>query len=166
MKLRLALCCVLVAVAACLCWILFAFEQKEDRQELPTPPTVAYASEVETPMREVSSFAVRPPFPFAQVERVDEYRHAETLESWRLISELSCSDYALAVLEYLHSQGLELLEAGYMDLSGQSWGCVFKGANNESFSVILMPERPLSPRSDTNRLVVNILHYLQPEDFS
>jgi len=104
------------------------------------------------------------PFELAEAGWVHEYQRGETLESWKFISELPCADYAINVIESIQSEGLELIEAGYMDLSGECWGCVFIGANNESLMVILLPERPFSPRSDTNKLAVNIIHYLQPEE--
>ncbi len=112
----------------------------------------------------VSEGVTLPPLPLAAFEQVSEYQRSATVESWRLVTSESCADYALRVLESLQAQDVELLEAGFMDLSGENWGCVFKGANDESFSIVLMPERPFSPRSETNLLVVNVLHYLVPED--
>jgi len=116
-----------------------------------------------------SSLSSAVPVPFSGLEgfgRVNEYQQTQTLESWRIVSEQSCSTYASEALAAIQSQNLELVEAGYMDLSGESWGCVLRGADNESFLITLIPEHPFSPRSDTNRLVVNILYYLQPKDIS
>lgn len=95
-----------------------------------------------------------------------EYHQAESLESWKIIREESCADYALKVLEGIHSQGLELVQAGFMDLQGECWGCVFIGSNGESMQITLMPERPFSPRSEANLLVVNVLHYFEQEGFA
>ncbi|MDR1358652.1 MAG: hypothetical protein LBJ48_04795 [Coriobacteriales bacterium] len=103
------------------------------------------------------------PLGLESLRQSGEYRRAETLESWRLLSDASCADYALAVLEDVHRQGYELVQAGFMDLKGESWGCVLTGSNGESLSVMLMPQHPFSPRSDANLLAVNILHYLEPE---
>ena len=159
-------CCVLVAGAAILCEKLLFSTEAGMHPETSADSGMVLPALVETQQGEASSVVIAAlPIVFADSGRIDEYRRAETLESWKLISELPCSDYALSVLESISSQGFELVEAGFMDLSGECWGCVFSGANGESLSVILMPERPFSPRSDTNRLVVNILHYLQPEEF-
>ena len=106
------------------------------------------------------------PLRLSDSDHAVEYRRAETLESWRLLSDESCADYALTILEDIHAQGFELVEAGFMDVSGESWGCVFMGSNGESLSIMLVPERPFSSRSEANLLVVNILHYLEQESFA
>lgn len=95
-----------------------------------------------------------------------EYHHAESLESWKIIREESCADYALKVLESIQSQGLGLVQAGFMDLHGECWGCVFIGSSGESMQITLMPKRPFSPRSEANPLVVNVLHYFEQEKFA
>jgi hypothetical protein len=105
-----------------------------------------------------------PPLPLEPFERVEKSWHAETLESWKLLSDLSCADYARKVLASIQEQNFELVEAGFMDLSGECWGCVFKGAQGEALSVLLMPLHLFSPRSESNVLTVTVLHYLAYEE--
>ncbi len=104
------------------------------------------------------------PLQLSVSSQVNRYHRADTLESWKILSEKSCADFALIVLEAIHAQKGELLQAGFMDLSGECWGCVFT-ENGNSISVMLMPEHPFSPRSEDNLLVVSILHYLEQEGF-
>ena len=103
------------------------------------------------------------PLRLSDFESGGEYQCSETLESWRFLSSASCTDVAIGILEEIHEQQFELLEAGYMDLSGECWGCVFIGSEGESLSVMLIPERPFSSRSDANLLVVNVLHFKEVE---
>lgn len=133
-------------------------------QKLPCalPPNTPAVSE-----EDVDADAPALPLQVPGIEQaVSGYQRVETLESWKLLSDSSCADYALAVLETLHAQDLELEQAGFMDVSGECWGCVFTGSDGEALSITLIPERPFSPRSDSNLLVVNVLHYLEPEDFA
>lgn len=92
-----------------------------------------------------------------------EYQAAQTLESWQLTTTEECASYALSVLESIKVQNLELVEAGFLDVSGQSWGCVVVGPEGESLQVTLIPERPFSSRSDENPLVVRVLRYGEVE---
>jgi len=157
-------CCVLIVAAVIGLRMLLLSAEQEPDPEATTVLQRDFAASEEEQQGSMSAIATAElPFKLTESGRVEEYRRYKTLESWKLTSELSCSEYAQGVLRSLQSQNLELIEAGYMDLSGECWGCVFIGANNESLSVMLLPERPFSPRSDNNRLVVNILHYLQPE---
>lgn len=94
------------------------------------------------------------------------YYRAETLESWRFISEESCEEYALTVLEHVQAAHYEFVQAGFLDLSGQSWGCVFVGEDGASVSVTLLPEQPFSTRSSSNKLTVTIIRYLTVEGLS
>jgi len=133
-------------------------------EEAPALSGSASTAFGETQREGTNGIAIAPlPFAFADSGQVSSYRRGETLESWSLVSERSCLSYAQSVLESIQLQELKLHEAGFMDLSGECWGCVFSGANDESLMVVLMPERPFSPRSESNRLVVNIIHYLQPD---
>ena len=131
-----------------------------------TEPLLTEPQQTEPQAAQLEGFEERTnvlPFELAEFEYIEEYRHFPTLDSWKLSSDLACAEYAMALLESLQSQGFELIEAGYMDLSGECWGCVLRSADGESLSVMLIPERPFSPRSSANRLVVTILRYLQPQ---
>ncbi len=91
------------------------------------------------------------------------YQRQQTLESWHFTSEAACVDIATRVLETLRAGQFKLVQAGFMDVSGESWGCVFTGAQGESCAITLVPEHPFSPRSSDNGLVVSFIHYLPGE---
>ncbi|MDR1089082.1 MAG: hypothetical protein LBL23_07420 [Coriobacteriales bacterium] len=154
------------------CWPLFSPVGEEQVGDAPqlfsTAESAAEAvlsaeEDTGTPGMDGSAMLPVAPLQLDGFRQSGEYERAQTLESWRLVSDASCADYALGVLEDIHRQGFELVHAGFMDLSGESWGCVFTGSSGEAVSVMLLPERPFSPRSDANPLVVNILHYFARE---
>jgi len=157
-------CCVLLAGIVFLVQMILSLAGVETSEEAPAFSGSSPTALDETQRDGANGIAIATlPFDFADSGQISAYRCGETLESWSLMSEQSCTSYAQSVLESIQLQELELVEAGFMDLSGECWGCVFKGANDESLMVVLMPERPFSPRSDNNQLVVNVIHYLQPD---
>jgi hypothetical protein len=56
-------------------------------------------------------------------------------ELWRGASEAACADYARQLLLLLKDAGLELVQAGYLDLFGRSWGCVVKAADGTAYTL-------------------------------
>jgi hypothetical protein len=91
------------------------------------------------------------------------YNRGEATESWQFTSSLDCADYARASLLSLQASGARLEHAGYLDLSGEAWGCVVQDAQDRSLSVILLPEQAFAPRSAQNLLKVTVMRYLEPK---
>jgi hypothetical protein len=92
-----------------------------------------------------------------------EYSRGTATESWQFISSSSCADYARVTLLSLRDSGARLVEAGYLDLLGASWGCVAQDDQDRSLSVILLPEDAFAAYGEQNRLKVTVLHYLEPK---
>lgn len=144
---------------------LLAPSQNESEQGPAIEPSLATTTATDDSAESNTSELSAPELPLELtiVAEQSEYHAAETLERWRLLSDATCADYALAVLESIHAQDLELVQAGFMDVSGESWGCVFIGNTGESLAITLIPENPFSSRSESNQLVVSILRYLEVE---
>lgn len=163
--------CIAVSMAVLLvgivvCTILAAPEAQE--ADFGTQQSQDSAS---TPAQDVSAARVSTIAPAMPVELPGSKQHgtyyrAETLESWQYLREESCKAYAITVLEQVHAAQYEFIQAGFLDLSGQSWGCVFTDEGGSSISITLLPERPFSSRSNDNRLVVNVIRYLEIEGLS
>lgn len=169
-----------IAIVATFGWVMLSSHQPEapaasSASESLEPlldastPSVSFSApanptEPETiPLDSFQAATTAVPFALAGFEYNQEYHRFSTLERWKYQSDLACAEYARALLGSLRSQGLELVEAGYMDLSGECWSCILTDANNAVITVTLIPERPFSPRSSTNCLVVTVLRYLQPQ---
>lgn len=177
-----------VLCAGALCWITMHLIEQEiasvapgqmqtaapqdERVERPESTNSAESAEVmsadestanaqDRVAAELASAPARLPLQLAGCAQVNEYQRTDTLESWRLLSNETCADFALLVLNALQEQEVELVQAGFMDISGESWGCVYIDSNGESLSVTLMPQSPFSPRSNSNVLAVTVIHYLQ-----
>jgi len=71
------------------------------------------------------------------------YRRGVNIESWSTQAEVSCQEYARPLLYALSDAGTNLVEAGYLDLFGNVWGCV---AQSESgvFTITIETRRPAS----------------------
>ncbi|MDR3136871.1 MAG: hypothetical protein LBU07_05630 [Coriobacteriales bacterium] len=90
------------------------------------------------------------------------YTRGTALESWQFTSSVSCADYARMTLLSLQASGARLIEAGYLDLIGECWGCVIQDNLSRSFNITLMPQEVFKSRSDANQLLVTVIHYLEP----
>lgn len=107
--------------------------------------------------------APSPPLPSMEEGSSYHYERTETLESWQWTSDGTCAAVALEILEDIQQQTYELTQAGFMDISGECWGCVFTTTAGEVCMVTLIPLEPFSTRSSDNPLAVSILHYFEPE---
>lgn len=167
---------VLLCLLALLTWIASISSQERENENLSKGENLTNSAQKELTNKDVNgeeTTSITPvtivpslPFTLSDTTAITNYQCSQTLESWQLLSSKSCADYALSVLEDLRTQDLELVKAGFMDISGESWGCVFIGAQGQSLAVTLIPERPFSSRSDKNLLVVSMLHYFESVEFT
>jgi hypothetical protein len=58
---------------------------------------------------------------------------------------------------------MELVEAGYLDLFGEAWGCALEDNGEASFTIILIPEQPFSQRSASNLLRMTMIRTAVPQ---
>ena len=83
------------------------------------------------------------------------YRPGVNIEAWSTQAEAPLKEYARDILYVLYDAGFNLVEAGYLDLFGNNWGCV---AYNETIGVLTLtvkvarnttvgPSSPSSPSS-------------------
>lgn len=154
----------LVAVTLALCAPLLTVQEEESRESLSVLEDTRPSVQEETGGSLAPATSL--PLPLSSEWQVVSvaYTSAETLESWRVVSDESCRAAALTVLESVRAAGYELVQAGYLDVSGESWGCVFVDDTGGSVTVTLLPERPFNVRSDENGLVLTIIRYLSPEE--
>jgi hypothetical protein len=61
------------------------------------------------------------------------------------------------LLYALRDGGFELVEAGYMDLLGQAWGCTVQGGQGESLVIALRPAVAGAARCSSNPLQATII---------
>jgi hypothetical protein len=91
------------------------------------------------------------------------YSRGAAIERWQGTSDLSCPDAARDLLLTLQGEGFELVKAGYLDLSGEAWGCTVKTEDGESLVVSLVPEVLGSARDEQNRLVLTVVRIGTPD---
>jgi hypothetical protein len=104
------------------------------------------------------------PVPLPKASSSANYTRTSNIETWKLTSDLSCASYAQTVLQILQPTGTELIHAGYLDLSGQCWGCVIRTADDESIIISLLPQSIFSDRNESNPLEVTVIRMLAPEE--
>ena len=75
------------------------------------------------------------------------YQRGVTIETWTAQAQASCQEYARALLYSLYDAGVTLVEAGYLDLFGNNWGCVLQSETEGSIIVTLRAQQ--SRASDT-----------------
>jgi hypothetical protein len=79
------------------------------------------------------------------------------------LSAESCTELAREILFQLRDAGTELVKAGYLDLSGEAWGCTVACVDGSSLIVTLIPQALGQARSESNPLRVSVVHILVPE---
>ena len=87
-----------------------------------------------------------------------EYRQGKSVESWHGYSTSDCRSVAREMLMGLEEDGFELVKAGFLDLSGDAWGCTVKTPGNGSLVISLIPERLGESSGKNNRLSITIVH--------
>jgi hypothetical protein len=107
-------------------------------------------------------FSRVPPFVFPASLRPQGYEQGRYTETWRAVSNESCRDIARELLLQLRGSGMELVEAGYLDLFGEAWGCTLEDAGEASITIVLIPERPFSQRSTSNPLRMTLIRTTVP----
>jgi hypothetical protein len=90
------------------------------------------------------------------------YQKGLLTESWKAYSTKPCQEVARELLELLSAQGVNLLEAGTMDLSGEAWGCTVKSLQDEALTLTLVPEKLGQQRDADNRLCITVVRINQP----
>jgi hypothetical protein len=108
-------------------------------------------------------FTRDPPFALPASLRPQGYTQGRDIETWRAVSDASCRDVAREILVKLRSTGMELKEAGYLDLFGEAWGCTLEDHGEASVTVTLIPENPFSQRNSSNPLRMTLIRIAVPE---
>jgi hypothetical protein len=109
------------------------------------------------------AFSQPPPFSLPPSLQPQGYEAGRYVESWRAVSDEPCRDVAKDLLTELRSSGFELVEAGYLDLFGEAWGCTLKGDGAASLTITLIPARPLQRRSADNPLQMVLVWAAMPQ---
>ena len=91
------------------------------------------------------------------------YQEGNLCESWKGYSQQSCSSVARELLLALEASGAQLAHSGYLDLSGEAWGCSAKGEQSESLTVTLIPQLLGTVRNEGNQLCLTIVHIKAPD---
>lgn len=94
------------------------------------------------------------------------YQEGSLCESWKGYSQQSCSSAARELLLALEASGAQLVYSGYLDLSGETWGCSVKGEQDESLMLTLVPQHPGAARNEQNPLCMTIVHIKAPVPWS
>lgn len=79
-------------------------------------------------------------------------------ESWRATSMRQCCDVARDILLNLQEDGFELVKAGFLDISGEAWGCTVVSAQGETMVITLVPQTLGLGIGQDNRLQITITH--------
>ena len=87
-----------------------------------------------------------------------EYREGRNVESWHGYTASDCRRVAREMLLGLEEDGFELVKAGFLDLSGNAWGCTAKTQHNSSLVISLIPERLGASNGKNNRLLITVVH--------
>ncbi|MDR1013578.1 MAG: hypothetical protein LBL86_01175 [Coriobacteriales bacterium] len=102
-------------------------------------------------------FSRPPPFALPASLRPRGYEKGTYVETWRAVSDGSCREVARELLLRLRESGMELVEADYLDLFGEAWGCVLRDHGEASLSITLVPERLLRERDGSNPLRMTLV---------
>ncbi|MDR0347244.1 MAG: hypothetical protein LBH56_02590 [Coriobacteriales bacterium] len=111
---------------------------------------------------EDGTFLCAPPVPLPPSLRPHGYTRGTNIETWKARGEASCKDVAKELLLELQRSGMKLVEAGYLDLYGEAWGCTLDERGEASLVIMLIPEKPLALRSETNQLCVTVIRTSLP----
>ncbi|MDR2586660.1 MAG: hypothetical protein LBC23_00180 [Coriobacteriales bacterium] len=91
------------------------------------------------------------------------YKRGVTVERWQASSAMSCRDAARELLLILQEEGFELVKAGYLDVSGEIWGCTVKTSEGASLVISLVPKSLGALRDEQNKLTLTIVRITSPE---
>jgi hypothetical protein len=91
------------------------------------------------------------------------YEKGTHIETWRAISDASCRDVARELLLELRTSDMRLVEANYLDLSGEAWGCTLEDEGRASVTVVLIAKRPFGKRDASNPLCMTLIRTAVPE---
>ncbi|MDR2197759.1 MAG: hypothetical protein LBO07_07365 [Coriobacteriales bacterium] len=111
-----------------------------------------------------ASFAMTPcPVAMPPDTTALEYQRTSTTERWRGLSEGGCEEVARGILQNLQAAGVELVTAGYLDLSGEAWGCTVACADGSSQVISLVPQALGQGRNENNRLQISVVRISPPK---
>ena len=93
------------------------------------------------------------------------YHRGQNIEVWNTQASAACDEYACDVLWALYDAGAELVEAGFLDLFGNNWGCVVQSDALGVLTVTLQTAQPSSGTASSARtvLLVTIVRTFVPE---
>jgi len=94
------------------------------------------------------------------------YEPGIATESWHGYSIQECREAAKGLLQALEEDGYVLVQAGFLDLSREAWGCVVQAWDQSAFIITLIPEnRQVSgnPSYSGNTLRITVVHIRVPE---
>jgi len=92
-----------------------------------------------------------------------EYQRGANTETWKTETSQDGTELACNVLLELQEQGCQLVQYGYLDVSGLAWGCLVSCPDGSALSVTLIPQQLGQPAGDNNPLQVTALRFLVPE---
>jgi hypothetical protein len=108
-------------------------------------------------------FIQSPPFALPASLQPKGYEKGNSIETWEAVSDGSCRDVARDLLLRLRTSGMELVEAGYLDLFGEAWGCTLEDNDEASLTIVLIPEAPFKQRSAANLLRMTMIRIALPQ---
>jgi hypothetical protein len=111
----------------------------------------------------VGVFIKSPPFVLPASLQPRAYEKGNSIETWEAVSDGSCRDVARDLLLRLRGSGMELVEAGYLDLFGEAWGCVLEDNGEASLAIVLIPEEPFRQRGASNLLRMTMIRTAVPQ---
>jgi len=77
------------------------------------------------------------------------YQREAYVETWKAQAEASLPDYVTKLLYYLRDSGIEVVSGGYLDLFGNTWGCVVRLADTKVVTVTIKTSKSLLASSST-----------------
>jgi hypothetical protein len=131
--------------------------------DAPSEAVDAHGISAGRQMSEEAAFGQSPPFSLPASLRPESYEQGENIESWWAFSEGSCKDVARDLLLQLRESEMKLVEAGYLDLFGEAWGCTLEDGGEASITIILMPKEPFRQRSTSNPLRMTLIRTPVPQ---
>jgi hypothetical protein len=111
----------------------------------------------------VGVFTQSPPFVLPASLQPRAYEKGNSIETWEAVSEGSCRDVARDLLLRLRDSGMKLVEAGYLDLFGEAWGCALEDNGEASLTIVLVPEEPFKQRGASNLLRMIMIRTAVPQ---
>ena len=94
------------------------------------------------------------------------YEPGVATESWHGYSVLECREAARGLLQALEEDGYVMVQAGFLDLSREGWGCVVQALDQSAFIITLIPENRQifgNPSYFGNTLHITVVHIKMPE---